>query len=91
LNLCQEKRKKLWIRQVIVPGINDTKQHIIKLKTFIKKIKHVEKVELLPYHDMAKEKYKKLKLNYRLQNTPPMEKSKCDELYQILIEEQFYN
>lgn len=85
LNLCQNKRKKLWIRQVIVPGINDTKESILKLRAFIKKVKNVSKVELLPYHDMAKDKYKKLKLKYRLEKTPPMDKEKCDNLFKILI------
>ena len=28
----QELNKKLWIRQVIVPGINDTEEYIIRLK-----------------------------------------------------------
>ena len=86
LNLCQKSRKRLWIRQVIVPGINDNKESILKLKELIKKIKYVDKVELLPYHDMAKEKYKKLKLKYRLENTPPMDKKRCNNLYKILIE-----
>jgi len=85
LTLCQEKRKKLWIRQVIVPKLNDKIQDIMNLRTFVKKLKNVEKVELLPYHDMAKEKYKKLKLKYRLQDTPPMDKKRCQELYKILI------
>lgn len=85
LKLCEEQRKKLWIRQVIVPGINDNEESILKLKEFVKKIKNVDKIELLPYHDMAKEKYKKLKLKYRLEKTPPMDRKKCNDLYNLLI------
>ena len=85
LKLCEKQHKKLWIRQVIVPGINDTEESILKLKEFVKKIKNVDKIELLPYHDMAKEKYKKLKLKYRLEKTPPMDRKKCNELYNLLI------
>lgn len=85
LKLCQKKKKDLWIRQVIVPGINDNEQSILKLKEFISKIKYVKKVELLPYHDMAKDKYKKLKLKYRLEDTPPMDAKKCKKLQRLLL------
>ena len=85
LKLCQKKKKKLWIRQVIVPGINDSEESILKLKKFISKIKNVKKVELLPYHDMARDKYKKLKLKYRLENTPPMDVKKCKQLQKLLL------
>ncbi|MEG2351531.1 MAG: pyruvate formate-lyase-activating protein [Bacilli bacterium] len=86
LNLCQKLDKKLWLRQVIIPGINDTEKYVDKLTDFIKKIKAVEKVELLPYHDMAKSKYEELGINYVLKNTPNMDKIKCAELEKKLKE-----
>lgn len=85
LKLCQKSKKNLWIRQVIVPGINDNEQNILKLKKFISKIKNVKKVELLPYHNMAKDKYKKLNLKYRLEDTPPMDVKKCKQLQKLLL------
>jgi len=85
LKTCQKKKKALWLRQVIVPGINDTKENIYKLKDFISKIKYVKKVELLPYHDMAKDKYKKLGWKYKLEGTKPMDKKKCQELQKLLL------
>ena len=54
--------KKVWLRQVIVPTINDNIEYINNLKELIKNIKNVERVDLLPYHDIDKEKYKKLKI-----------------------------
>ena len=84
LNACQQKNKPLWIRQVIVPNINNTKQNILKLADFINKLKNVQKVELLPYHDMAKCKYQKLGIKYKLENTPPMDKQECKNLQKIL-------
>lgn len=77
---------KVWLRQVIVPNINDTEEYILKLKEYIKKIKNVEKVELLPYHTMGIEKYKKLKLKYRLLDTPDMDKEECKKLEELLNE-----
>ena len=77
---------KVWLRQVIVPNINDNEEYILKLKEYIKKIKNVEKVELLPYHTMGIEKYKKLKLKYRLLDTPDMDKEECKKLEELLNE-----
>ena len=84
LKTCQKKNKKLWIRQVIVPGINDDEKHVLELKNFISKLKNVERVELLPYHSMAKDKYAKLGLSYPLGDTPEMDKQKCMELEKLL-------
>lgn len=86
LQKCQELNKKMWIRQVIVPGINDNKEYINKLADFIKPLKNIEKVELLPYHTMAKDKYNKLNLPYQLQNTIDMDINKCQELEKLLRE-----
>lgn len=77
---------KVWLRQVIVPTINDNEEYILKLKEYIKQFKNVEKVELLPYHTMGIEKYKKLKLRYRLNGIDAMNKEKCLELEKLLNE-----
>ena len=86
LELCQKLEKKLWLRQVIVPGINDTEEYILELKKYIKNIKNVERVELLPYHLYGVEKYKKLGISYRLDGVPAMKKEYLDKLNQILQE-----
>ena len=79
-----KSNNKVWIRQVIVPNINDNEEYILKLKEYIKKINNVEKVELLPYHSMGIEKYKKLNLKYRLIDTLDMDKEKCKKLEELL-------
>ncbi len=56
----------IWIRQVLIPGITDNEEDLLKLKDFIGSLKTVKKVELLPYHDMGKFKWKKLGLDYAL-------------------------
>lgn len=85
LKYCQDTGVKMWIRQVIVPGINDNVDYINRLKDFIKPLKNVEKVELLPYHLLGVSKYKQLGIPYRLDGVPAMDKEKCDELYKILM------
>ena len=56
-----------WIRQVIIPGITDDKQDLIRLKEFIDTLKNVEKVEFLPYHTLGKHKWADLGLKYELE------------------------
>ena len=58
----------IWIRQVIIPGYTDDSQDLKKLKDFISTLNSVQKVELLPYHDMGKYKWKNLGCDYELEN-----------------------
>jgi pyruvate formate lyase activating enzyme len=86
LGFCQRKNKKMWIRSVIVPGINDTEEYINELGNFIKPLKNIEKVELLPYHRMAISKYEKLGIEYSLKNTEAMSLDKIKILQDKLNE-----
>lgn len=84
IDVINEKDKPVWVRQVMIPGINDTKKNIEELNQFIKSIKHVEKVELLGYHNLGKEKWEKMNKPYPLDGTPPMNPVKLNELNRLL-------
>ena len=86
LECCQKNNKKMWIRQVIVPGINDSEAYIDSLASFIKKLKNIEKIELLPFHTMAFDKYQKLNLDNPLKDKVNMDKEICSKLEKKLIE-----
>ena len=60
----------VWIRQVLVPGITDDKDDLLNLKDFLSTLKNIEKVEILPYHNLGKEKWIKMGKNYPLENVP---------------------
>ena len=85
LDLCQKMNKKMWIRQVIIPNINDNEVYIEELASFIKKLKNVLKVELLPYHTNGVYKYKELNIDYKL-NSEAMNKDRCLKLNEYLNE-----
>ncbi|MBQ8792105.1 MAG: pyruvate formate-lyase 1-activating enzyme, partial [Clostridia bacterium] len=85
LEACKQQNKKMWIRQVIVPGLNDDLAHVQKLKDFVATLQNVEKVELLPYKTIGVHKYRDLKIRYRLEGTPDMDEEKCKQLENILI------
>ena len=61
---------KMWIRHVLVPTITLNDNYLIKTKEFIDTLKTVEKIEVLPYHTMAKSKYEKMNLKYPLEGIP---------------------
>lgn len=63
--------KPIWIRQVLVPGYTDDEDDLLKLKEFISTLKSVEKVEILPYHDLGKFKWENLGLKYPLFDVKP--------------------
>lgn len=56
----------MWIRQVLVPEYTDDEQDLLQLKDFIDSLNTVDKIEVLPYHDMGKYKWEKLGLKYQL-------------------------
>lgn len=80
LELLISKNKRLWLRVVVVPGINDTLEYINRLAFYIKEIPNVERIELLPFHKLGESKYEKLGYNNYLQHTIAMDVDKCKEL-----------
>ena len=84
IDMINKHKRHVWIRNVVVPDINDTPEDIAVLNEFIKKIHYIDKVELLGYHTMAVEKYGKLGIVYRLKGVPPMESGKLNELRQMV-------
>lgn len=63
----KENNIPVWIRHVIVPGITDDIDNILKLKNFLANLTNLEKVEILPYHDMGKFKWTELGFEYPLE------------------------
>ncbi len=72
---------KVWLRQVIVPGLTNQKAYIDSLKAYIKKINNVTKVEFLPFHHLGFSKYIDLNIKNPLKDTPEMAKEACEKLY----------
>lgn len=58
----------MWIRQVLIPGITDFKEDLYKLKEYIKTLNSVEKIEILPYHNLGEFKWKELGEKYELED-----------------------
>ena len=74
----------MWLRQVIVPNLNDNEQNIEDINKFISNLKNIEKVELLPYKTIGVHKYADLKMKYRLDGVPEMNEIECKRLEKLI-------
>lgn len=75
---------KIWIRQVLVPGYTDDEEDLKKLKKFIKSLKTVDNVQILPYHSMGKFKWEKLGAKYELEEVRTANQDDVDRVKKIL-------
>lgn len=73
-HIVNKLNKKLWIRHVVIPGINDDIKHITKFNQYVKEFNNVEKIELLPYHTLGVNKYEAMNIKYKLENIKPLSK-----------------
>lgn len=77
--------KHMWIRQVLIPGITDEESDLKKLKEFLKTLKTVDRVELLPYHSMGKYKWEKLGYKYELNEVPDATENDIEKAKKIIF------
>ena len=63
--------KPVWIRHVLVPGINDSEEDLSRTADFIRTLKNVRKVEVLPYHTLGVFKWEELGYRYTLKDVEP--------------------
>ncbi|MDE5977914.1 MAG: pyruvate formate lyase-activating protein [Turicibacter sp.] len=61
----------MWIRRVLVPGLTDDNEDLKHTADYIKTLKSVEKIEVLPYHSMGEYKWKQLGYDYPLDGQLP--------------------
>lgn len=84
LDRLEAKKKDTWIRHVVVPGINDTEDDILRLAELIKGYRCIKKVELLPFKNLCLEKYRALNIPFSLEETPPMRAEELERLERVL-------
>jgi pyruvate formate lyase activating enzyme len=65
------QRRKVWVRFVYVPNLTDDLGEIGKIAEFAAGLGNVERVEVLPFHQMGRYKWHELKIRYHLEKTEP--------------------
>lgn len=79
-----EINKPVWIRHVLVPGGSDNDEELIRLDKFIKTLNNVDRVEVLPYHDLGIYKWEKLGIAYPLMDVKPPTKERVENANKLL-------
>lgn len=64
-------KRPMWVRYVLVPGLTDVVTEMEQLATFSASLGVVERVEILPFHQLGEYKWERLKLDYKLEDTKP--------------------
>ena len=64
-------RKPVWVRFVLVPGLTDDPDEVASIADFAAELGNVERVDVLPFHQMGRFKWKSLGLEYKLGEVQP--------------------
>lgn len=70
LQNLQRLNKRVWIRQVIIPSLNDSEEAVQRLYDLRGKYSCIEKIELLPFRKLCIEKYRSMGIEFALEHTP---------------------
>jgi pyruvate formate lyase activating enzyme len=65
------RKRPVWLRFVLVPGLTDDPETVDQIARFAGGLGNVERVDVLPFHQMGRFKWDKLKLDYRLNEVQP--------------------
>jgi pyruvate formate lyase activating enzyme len=66
-----ERKKPVWVRFVLVPGLTDDPEEITQIARFAAGLGNVERVDVLPFHQMGRYKWERLGLTYALGDVEP--------------------
>jgi pyruvate formate lyase activating enzyme len=65
------RKRPMWLRYVLVPGLTDDRDDIAQIARFVADLGNVERVDVLPFHQMGRYKWQKLGLDYTLDQVEP--------------------
>ena len=72
--------RKIWIRFVLVPGLTDDAANIDQIAQFAASLGTVDRVEVLPFHQMGRYKWERLRIPYKLHETQPPSPELCERV-----------
>lgn len=81
----EQKRIPVWVRHVVVPGLTDSEAFLYRLGQYLGTLKNIKALDVLPYHDMGKAKYKSLGIPYPLEDTKPLPPDQAAAARQIIL------
>jgi pyruvate formate lyase activating enzyme len=72
-------RRPIWVRFVLVPGWTDDLAEVERIAAFAAGLGNVERVDVLPFHQLGRFKWEKLALDYKLKDAQPPSREKTQE------------
>ncbi len=72
-------RRPMWFRFVLVPGWSDDPEEIGRIADFAASLGNVERIDLLPFHQLGRFKWEKLGMDYKLRDTKPPTRESLDQ------------
>ncbi|MBP3705770.1 MAG: pyruvate formate lyase-activating protein [Clostridia bacterium] len=84
LKVLDKKRIQTWLRQVIIPTLNDNKKNILRLKQIADNHKCVVKTELLPFKKICETKYSNMNIDFPLKHIPQPSVQQIEKLNKLL-------
>ncbi len=63
------RKQPIWVRFVLVPGLTDDEDELKGMAKFAASLGNVQRVEVLPFHQLGKFKWERLGLEYTLEGT----------------------
>lgn len=63
--------KPVWVRFVLVPGLTDAPDNVARVADIVAGWPNVQRVEVLPFHNMGADKWRNLGIRYNLEDTRP--------------------
>jgi pyruvate formate lyase activating enzyme len=75
-----ERKRPVWVRFVIVPGWTDDMKEVGKMADFAAGLGNVERVDVLPFHQLGRFKWERLGMGYQLRDAAPPPREKVEEV-----------
>jgi len=75
-----ERRRPMWVRYVLVPGVSDDLDDIGLTAAFAGGLGNVERVDVLPFHQLGKYKWERLGIPYSLADAKPPDQALLDRV-----------
>ena len=80
--------KSIIIRFPLIPGITDGKDNLEALAKLMKKL-GLEEINILPYHAIAKDKYRRMGKEFKLQGVKEAPDDMINEIVQFFVDKGF--
>nr|WP_297423052.1 pyruvate formate-lyase-activating protein [uncultured Actinotalea sp.] len=71
---------EIWVRFVLVPGLTDDEENVEAVARYVATLPTVTRVEVLPFHQMGKDKWEQLGMRYELEDTRAPEPELVDRV-----------